>query len=117
MSHGCVRVEQPEELARYVLRDQPEWTAERIADAMHGGEEKTVKLKAPLPVYLGYWTARANPDGTVQFRRDVYDVDSRLTTRLADRLKRLKQSSTAAAAATTVKEPAAATPKKSKRKK
>jgi L,D-transpeptidase YcbB len=117
LSHGCVRVEQPEELARYVLRDQPEWTAERIADAMHGGEEKTVKLKAPLPVYLGYWTARANPDGTVQFRRDVYDVDSRLTTRLADRLKRLKQSSTAAAAATTVKEPAAATPKKSKRKK
>ena len=106
LSHGCVRVEQPEELAKYVLRDQPDWDTDRIHSAMHGGEEKTVKLKSPLPVYLGYWTARARPDGTVQFRRDVYDVDSRLTARLADRLNRLKQASTAAVAATTVKEAA-----------
>jgi L,D-transpeptidase YcbB len=117
LSHGCVRVEHPEELAKYVLRDQPEWDSERITAAMHAGEEKTVKLKTPLPVYLGYWTARARPDGTLQFRRDVYDVDSRLTTRLADRLGRLKQASTAAAAATTVREPVAGTPKKSKKKK
>ena len=107
LSHGCVRVEQPEALAKYVLRDQPDWDAERIHAAMHGGEETTVKLKTPLPVYLGYWTARARQDGTLQFRPDVYDVDSRLTSRLADRLNRLKQASTAAAAATTVREPAA----------
>jgi murein L,D-transpeptidase YcbB/YkuD len=105
LSHGCVRVEQPEALAKYVLGDQPEWTPERISEAMHAGEEKTVKLKHALPVYLGYWTARVRPDGLVQFRRDVYDVDNRLTARLADRLNRLKQSSEAAAAATTVKEP------------
>src|SRR5215203_1299946 len=107
LSHGCVRVEQPEELANYVLRDQPEWDGERIQAAMHGGEEKIAKLKAPLPVYLGYWTARARPDGTVHFRPDVYDVDSRLTTRLADRLNRLKQTSAAATAATTATQPAA----------
>ena len=35
LSHGCVRLEQPEKLAEYVLRDQPEWTPERIAEAMH----------------------------------------------------------------------------------
>ncbi len=34
-SHGCVRVEQPEKLAEYVLRDQPDWTPERITEAMH----------------------------------------------------------------------------------
>jgi murein L,D-transpeptidase YcbB/YkuD len=105
LSHGCVRVEQPEALARYVLRDQPDWDAERIHSAMHGGEETTVKLKMPLPVYLGYWTARARPDGSLQFRRDVYDVDSNLTSRLGDRLNRLKQASAAAAEATTVREP------------
>jgi murein L,D-transpeptidase YcbB/YkuD len=104
LSHGCVRVEQPEALAKYVLGDQPEWTPEHIAEAMHAGEEKTVKLKKALPVYLGYWTARTNPDGLVQCRRDVYEVDSRLTARLADRLNRLKQTSAAAAVETTLKE-------------
>jgi murein L,D-transpeptidase YcbB/YkuD len=78
-SHGCVRVEQPEALAEYVLRDQPEWTRERIESAMHASEETTVKLKSPLPVYLGYWTARVTPDGIVQFRKDIYGIDERQT--------------------------------------
>src|SRR6185436_5195453 len=44
-SHGCVRLEHPEELARYMLRDKPEWTDQRIRDAMYAGEEKHVALK------------------------------------------------------------------------
>ena len=44
LSHGCVRVEEPHKLAQYVLRDQPEWTAEAIDAAMKSGEEKHVKL-------------------------------------------------------------------------
>ena len=51
-SHGCVRLEQPDKLAQYVLADQPSWTTERIDEAMHGGQEKTVKLSQSLPVYL-----------------------------------------------------------------
>ncbi len=102
-SHGCVRVEDPVALAQYVLRDQPEWDRARIDEAMHAGEEKTVKLKSAIPVYLGYWTARVHADGTAQFRRDVYDVDGRLSARLADRLERLRKSGEAAVAATTVK--------------
>jgi L,D-transpeptidase YcbB len=81
-SHGCVRVEQPEALAEYVLRDEPEWTRDRIEAAMHAGEQTTVKLKTPLPVYLGYWTARVTPDGIVQFRKDLYGIDQRQTERL-----------------------------------
>jgi murein L,D-transpeptidase YcbB/YkuD len=96
-SHGCVRVEQPEQLARYVLGDQPEWTPERISEAMHAGTEQTVKLKEPIPVYLGYWTARVTPDGAVQFRKDVYGIDARLTTKLTERLERMRQSAKAAA--------------------
>lgn len=103
-SHGCVRVEEPVALAQYVLRDQPEWTRERIEQAMHAGEEKHVKLKAPVPVYLGYWTARVRPDDSLQFRRDVYGIDSRQIAMLADRLERLRRSGQAAAAATTVEQ-------------
>jgi murein L,D-transpeptidase YcbB/YkuD len=78
-SHGCVRIAQPEALAEYVLRDQSDWTRERIESAMHGREETTVKLKSPLPVYLAYLTARVTPDGLVQFRKDIYGIDEQQT--------------------------------------
>ena len=103
-SHGCVRVQDPVALAAYVLRDQPDWSRDKIAEAMHSGEERTVKLKEKLPVYLGYWTARVRPDNTVQFRKDVYEVDGRQTRLVADRLERLRKSGVAAVAATTIPE-------------
>ena len=104
-SHGCVRVEQPEALARYVLSDQPEWTPERIREAMHAGEERHVKLTRPVPVYLGYWTARVSADGLVQFRDDIYDIDGRQSTTLAERMARLRRSSAAATLAVTPSKP------------
>jgi murein L,D-transpeptidase YcbB/YkuD len=113
-SHGCVRVEKPETLAQYVLRDQPEWTPERIAEAMHAGQEQTVKLKEPIPVYLGYWTARVTPDGIVQFRKDVYGTDRRLSAKLGERLDRMRHSVDAAADAVTA--PAESSKAKSKSK-
>jgi murein L,D-transpeptidase YcbB/YkuD len=99
LSHGCVRLEAPAKLAEYMLRDQPEWTARRIAEAMTGTEEQIVRLKGPVPVYLGYWTARVARDGSVEFRKDVYGIDRRQTVKLAERLERLRHSSTAAPAA------------------
>ena len=104
-SHGCVRIEQPQALAEYLLRDQSEWTSARIQEAMHAQEEKHVKLREPVPVYLGYFTARVSADGVTQFRKDVYEIDGRLTARLADRLQRLRKA--AAAAAVAQKAPAA----------
>jgi murein L,D-transpeptidase YcbB/YkuD len=96
-SHGCVRVEQPEQLAQYVLRDQPQWTPERISEAMRSGVEKSVKLSSPLPVYLGYWTARVSADGIVQFRDDLYAIDARQMTLLERTIEQLKQQAAAAA--------------------
>jgi murein L,D-transpeptidase YcbB/YkuD len=73
-SHGCVRVEQPIELAKYVLRDRAEWTQDRIEKAMHAGTERTVKLSQPIPVYLAYFTAWEE-HGTLQTRPDIYGHD------------------------------------------
>jgi murein L,D-transpeptidase YcbB/YkuD len=97
-SHGCVRLEQPEALAQYVLGDQPEWTIDRIREAMHGGQERSVKLKAPLPVYLGYWTARTSADGILQFRDDLYGIDARQTTLRDAALAKMKTQAAAGAA-------------------
>ena len=76
-SHGCVRVEQPQALAEYLLKDRPEWTRERIVEAMHAGEERTVKLLDAVPVYIGYWTVDITPDGKPAFLPDVYGLDAR----------------------------------------
>lgn len=76
-SHGCIRLEQPVDLARYVLRDQPEWTEERIQQAMHARQERAVKLESPIPVHIGYWTAWVERDGkTVTYTGDPYGIDA-----------------------------------------
>jgi murein L,D-transpeptidase YcbB/YkuD len=75
LSHGCVRVEEPHKLAQYVLRDQPEWTAETITAAMTSGDEKHVKLKAPIAVFILYKTAWVH-DGGVRFLKDLYGHDA-----------------------------------------
>jgi L,D-transpeptidase YcbB len=94
-SHGCVRLEQPQALAEYVLRDQPEWSSDRIAEAMQANDEQTVKLRQPLPVYLSYWTADVTPEGTVQFRWDVYGVDARQAAKLDERVDRQRRAARA----------------------
>ena len=76
LSHGCIRVEDPMALAQYVLKDKPEWTAPRITTAMNSGREQGVKLTNTLPVHIGYWTAWVQPDGTVLFTDDPYDIDA-----------------------------------------
>jgi murein L,D-transpeptidase YcbB/YkuD len=75
-SHGCIRVEDPVALARYVLGDQPEWTEPRIVNAMHTHSEQVVNLKRKIPVHIGYWTAWVEPDGkTVSYTDDPYHID------------------------------------------
>ena len=71
-SHGCIRVERPVELASYLLRDQPEWTAEKIKTAMHSDSETHVALKTTVAVHIVYWTAWIDSTGVLQIRPDVY---------------------------------------------
>jgi murein L,D-transpeptidase YcbB/YkuD len=76
LSHGCVRIEDPVGFATYVLRDQPKWTRDAIMEAMHAGTEKHVKLSAPIPVHIVYFTAWADEQGGLHFRDDVYGFDA-----------------------------------------
>jgi len=76
-SHGCVRVEEPEALASYVLRDRAEWTAERISSAMNAGVEKYVTLDESIPVHIIYFTTWVDENGALQFLPDVYGYDAR----------------------------------------
>jgi murein L,D-transpeptidase YcbB/YkuD len=77
-SHGCIRLEDPARLAGWVLRGSPEWTRERIENAMHGERPTQVNLKSKLAVFLFYDTAYVDSKGVVYFADDYYGHDARL---------------------------------------
>jgi murein L,D-transpeptidase YcbB/YkuD len=77
-SHGCIRVQNPADLAAFVLSDQPEWTRERIESHLHGNKQKQANLKTPVEVYIGYWTVSADAEGNARFFEDIYGYDARM---------------------------------------
>lgn len=81
-SHGCIRLSDPYKMAAYLLRNQPEWTPEKILDAMNAGVEKFVKVKKPVPVFISYYTAWVDDAGQLNFREDIYDHDASLARKM-----------------------------------
>ena len=81
-SHGCIRLAEPVKLATYLLRNQPEWTTEKINVAMSSSIEKWVPLKKSLPVFITYFTAWVDSEGLLNFRDDVYGHDKNLAKHL-----------------------------------
>jgi murein L,D-transpeptidase YcbB/YkuD len=73
LSHGCVRVEDPERLAELVLG----WPEARVEAAI-GGRERTVFLPQPLPIHIEYFTAFVDADGSLEERPDVYGLAQRI---------------------------------------
>lgn len=74
LSHGCIRVEKPLDLAEFVFNNKS-FTQEKIIELINLGETKYVDLPKPIPVVIQYFTAWADTDGTVSFSRDVYNLD------------------------------------------
>ncbi len=86
LSHGCVRIENANALALYLLRDKG-WTQERLDQEIGTGETKTVPVPKSVPVWLLYFTAWADTDGTLQFRDDLYDRDQHLSVALTELMR------------------------------
>jgi L,D-transpeptidase YcbB len=87
LSHGCVRLENPRELALYLLSGSSDWAEEDIDRVIAAGQTQRVPLPHSLPVYLVYWSAFVDGEGAVEFRDDVYARDLRLVAALALRDK------------------------------
>ncbi len=77
-SHGCIRVEKPLELAEFVLFSDPRWTQSTIQSSINRGKTKTVHLEQTIPVYILYFTAWVDKEGSVNFHKDVYGLDKTL---------------------------------------
>jgi murein L,D-transpeptidase YcbB/YkuD len=81
LSHGCMRLEKPRELAALLLGRQG-GSAETVEAAIATGRTTRTPLQTPVPLYVAYWTARADGDGAVWFSPDVYGWDEKLAAAL-----------------------------------
>jgi murein L,D-transpeptidase YcbB/YkuD len=82
LSHGCVRLEKPLELARSLFGEGQKF--ELIKKNMESNNPEATDLALPnkVPVYLTYFTSWADANGSLQFRKDVYGLDIVLYTYL-----------------------------------
>ena len=78
LSSGCVRVENPFQLADLLMRDAPDWNSERREAILNSGKTTRIDLLKPIPILITYYTAWATPSGEVEFREDIYDRDPAL---------------------------------------
>ncbi len=82
-SHGCIRLERPDAMARFVLGVQG-WDSTAVENAMDAGKRQRVDLRQKLPVYVVYLTAFMR-DGTLTHRDDVYGRDAKIIAALQPR--------------------------------
>lgn len=81
-SHGCVRVENPVQLAALAL-DDPQWSLEALEAEIDKGKTRSIALKKPLTVFVLYWSATAAREGRVEFFPDLYGRDEEVLRGLA----------------------------------
>ena len=85
LTHGCIRVQKPEELAEWVLRFNSGWGRDEVHAAMEGSRTVPVSLVHPFPVFIVYMTATADENGEAHFFDDIYGLDEALRRALAQR--------------------------------
>lgn len=74
LSHGCIRMEKPLELAGLLLElGTEDWDTARLRQEVETNEQKTIALDQTVPVHLVYWTAFTDASGKLQLRPDLYD--------------------------------------------
>ncbi len=84
LSHGCIRVAKPLELANFVFNDSENWPLEKINTEMEGDITSNITLKNPVPVYINYFTAWTDNQEIPHFVTDVYGQDEKIWNALAD---------------------------------
>jgi L,D-transpeptidase YcbB len=96
-SHGCMRVQYPDQYAEVLLRianPHEALSAERIR-AMYGTGERDIQLQYQIPVHLTYQTAYVDGSGHLVIREDIYGRDAKLISLLKSDERRVADQPTA----------------------
>ena len=81
-SHGCMRLENPVELAKYIVESEANISTDSLMSIMNRGERKQINLNEPIPVFVRYITCEANNKGEITFYKDIYGKDEELKEQL-----------------------------------
>ncbi|MEX1061335.1 MAG: L,D-transpeptidase family protein [Methyloceanibacter sp.] len=82
-SHGCMRVQNPDQLAELVLAHDKGWSKARVQSTFDAGDDNHVALDQKVPVYITYFTVRVNDDGSLSTFNDLYGHDARMNAALS----------------------------------
>ncbi|MFW5759844.1 MAG: L,D-transpeptidase family protein [Cyclobacteriaceae bacterium] len=88
-SHGCIRLERPFKLAKYLLRNKEGWNQQKQREVMDKEEPVTVNLPESLPVNIVYLTSWVDEDGNLNFRDDLYGHDQAQLRALEEKMESL----------------------------
>jgi murein L,D-transpeptidase YcbB/YkuD len=86
-SHGCIRLERPEELAKYLLRDEQGWDDKALNKVYSSNKEQYHQLKKTVPVFIAYFTSWVDKDGNINFRNDIYGHDAKMAKLLIEKTR------------------------------
>ena len=87
LSSGCIRVEDPLQLAEYILYNKPEnYNATTIDSIITFKKTTTINLEEEIEVHILYFTAWYE-DNNMQFRDDIYGYDPELYLRLSNQFR------------------------------
>ena len=82
LSHGCIRVREPERLASLLLAEDKGWSTEQVKSLLARDKSSVVKLNWLVPVHLTYFTVVVDENGKVETFPDIYGVDGRMSAAL-----------------------------------
>jgi len=78
LSHGCIRLRQPDRLAALLLAEDKGWSADQVKSLLAKGSSSAVSLSRPVPVHLTYFTMAVDGVGRLQTFADVYGLDKKM---------------------------------------
>jgi murein L,D-transpeptidase YcbB/YkuD len=80
LSHGCLRVEKPMQLAELILKEDKGWDAAKVLELDRRGPlNNEIPITKEIPIHLVYFTAWVGDDGKLKTFRDVYGHEKRVT--------------------------------------
>jgi murein L,D-transpeptidase YcbB/YkuD len=92
LSHGCLRVQNPMQLAEMILKEDKGWDAAKVAELSRSGPRNNeIPITKEIPIHLVYFTAWVRDDGKLKTFPDVYGHEKRVTLALDGKWSKIKK--------------------------